>query len=491
MDKLVAFWNAFFPDCLFYLLTAIVFVIGCVKCIRPISKSASALERAAELLEEGANAKLTRPVWQDVKFLGKGLQPVWHSYLTSISAVGENAQACDVADYVNEETAIDQPGRAGLADLVPGFCTSLGILGTFVGLSLGLSGVDLMDTATYADLTNGISLAFYTSIVGVIASLTFNMLHRFAIGRAKRALEKFLAAFYAYGVPQPAEAGAQLLAYQREQADAITGFTRALGERVAEQIYQAVSAAMTPVQQSMDRFMNAATRAQVDGMNSIVNRFIEQMDASLSGQLKGLAGVLEEMNAAHKRSGEESLRTADAVRELAGQMQALQSETRETLEKFTGFVDAMDKAYRQIDRTQSNTVQLLDEVADAQAKQTRYLSAIQEYQTKLQASFQDYSVWTDKFVTAMKEKTDAQNEALEQVAADMRQSADMLGGAYKSFVESIEVGLANALGLFDENMHNLIRQINGTLGDINETMRQVEQTFRRTGGKSGGEREVS
>ena len=483
MDKLGAFWNVFFPDCLFYLLTAIVFVVGCVKCIRPISKSASALERAAELLEEGANAKLARPVWQDVKFLGKGLQPVWHGYLTSISAVGENAQACDVADYVNEETVIDQPGRAGLADLVPGFCTSLGILGTFVGLSLG--------TATYADLTNGISLAFYTSIVGVIASLAFNMLHRFAIGRAKRALEKFLSAFYAYGVPQPAEAGAQLLAYQREQADAITGFTRALGERVAEQIYQAVSAAMAPMQQSMDRFMNAATRAQVDGMNSIVNRFIEQMDASLSGQLKGLSQVLNEMNAAQKRSGEESLRTAEAARELSGQMQALQSETRETLEKFTGFVDAMDKAYRQIDRTQSNTVQLLDEVADAQAKQTRYLSAIQEYQTKLQASFQDYSVWTDKFVTAMKEKTDAQNEALEQVAADMRQSADMLGGAYKSFVESIEVGLANALGLFDENMHNLIRQINGTLGDINETMRQVEQTFRRAGGKSGGEREVS
>ena len=102
MDKLVAFWNVFFPDCLFYLLTAIVFVVGCVKCIRPISKSASALERAAELLEEGANAKLARPVWQDVKFLGKGLQPVWHGYLTSISAVGENAQACDVADYVNE-----------------------------------------------------------------------------------------------------------------------------------------------------------------------------------------------------------------------------------------------------------------------------------------------------------------------------------------------------------------------------------------------------
>ena len=134
MQKLLALWNGFFPDGLFYLLTLVVFIIGCLKCIRPISRNASALERAADMLKEGASAKLARPVWQAVKFLGKGAQPVWHSFLNSMSAVGENAQACDVADYVNEETIIDGPGRAGLADLIPGFCTSLGILGTFVGL---------------------------------------------------------------------------------------------------------------------------------------------------------------------------------------------------------------------------------------------------------------------------------------------------------------------------------------------------------------------
>lgn len=497
MQKLLALWNGFFPDGLFYLLTLVVFIIGCLKCIRPISRNVSALERAADMLKEGASAKLARPVWQDVKFLGKGAQPVWHSFLNSMSAVGENAQACDVADYVNEETIIDGPGRASLADLIPGFCTSLGILGTFVGLSLGLSGVDLMDTATYADLTNGISLAFYTSIVGVIASLTFNFMHRFAIGRARRAIDRFVDAFYACGVPQPAEPGAQLLAYQREQADAITGFTRALGERVADQIYQAVSAAMAPMQQSMDRFMNAATRAQVEGMDYIVNRFVERMDATLSGQLKGLAGMLDEMNAAQRRSGEETIKTAEAVSGLAEQMKQLQKETSDTLGRFTSFVDAVDKAYHQIDRTQTDTVELLDEIADAQSKQARYLSALQEYQTKLQASFQDYTVWTDKFVSSMEDKTKAQNEALEQVAGDMRQSADMLGSAYKTFVESIEVGLANALGLFDENMQNLVRQITGALGQIDRTMRDVEASMRRVSGKApaakpaGGEREVS
>lgn len=492
MEILIALWNRFFPDGLFYLLTLIVFAVGCIKCICPVLRNASALARATELLEEGANAKLARPVWQDVKFLGKRAQPVWHGFLNSMSAVGENAHACDVADYINEETMIDEPGRAGLADLIPGFCTSLGILGTFVGLSLGLSGVDLMDTATYADLTNGISLAFYTSIVGVIASLTFNFLHRFAIGRARRAVDKFVAAFYSYGVPQPAEAGAQLLAYQREQADAITGFTRALGERVADQIYQAVSAAMEPMQQSMDRFMNAATRAQVEGMDFIVGRFVERMDATLSGQLKRLSEMLAEMTDAQRQSGDETMKTAEAVTALSESVQKLQQETGETMNRFASFVEALEKAYHQIDHTQTDTVELLDEIADAQSKQSRYLAALQEYQTKLQAGFHDYTVWTDKFVSSMQDKTGEQSEALEQVAANMRQSAELLGGAYKTFVESIEVGLANALGLFDENMQNLVRQINGALGQIDATMRDVETTLRRASGKTpGGEREVS
>ena len=58
MQKLLALWNGFFPDGLFYLLTLVVFIIGCLKCIRPISRNASALERAADMLKEGASAKI-------------------------------------------------------------------------------------------------------------------------------------------------------------------------------------------------------------------------------------------------------------------------------------------------------------------------------------------------------------------------------------------------------------------------------------------------
>ncbi len=492
MEKLLVLWDGAFLDALFYVLTAVVFLIGVVKCVVPVLKNASRLERAAELLSEGANAKLSRPVWQDARFLGKKLQDVWQAFLNCVSTVGPGAQACDVSDYVNEETVIDTPGRAGLADLVPGFCTSLGILGTFVGLTLGLSKVDMMDTASYVELTNGIALAFKTSIVGVIGSLVFSFLHRYAIGRAKRAMDRFSSAFYAYGLPKPAETGAQLLAYQREQADALTHFNRELGERLAGEIYQAVASALQPMQQTMDRYMSLSTRAQIEGLDMIVGRFIERMDSVLSGQLRNLSATISHLVATQENSSAAVEKSGAVLAELAGAMERLQKETTETLERFSGLAKAVEQANQQIDRTQTDTVALLDEVADASAKQSRYLSALQDYQKKLQASFQDYTVWTDKFASVMEDKTTAQNEALEQIAADMRASSELLNGAYKSFVESIEVGLANALGLFDENMQNLVRQMNGALGEIHKTMHALETSLRRAGPKlQENEREVS
>ena len=101
-----------------------LYLIGVVKCVVPVLKNASRLERAADIHRYGANSRV--PVLY-ARFLGKKLQDVWQAFLNCVSTVGPGAQACDVSDYVNEETVIDTPGRAGLADLVPGFCTSLGI----------------------------------------------------------------------------------------------------------------------------------------------------------------------------------------------------------------------------------------------------------------------------------------------------------------------------------------------------------------------------
>ena len=59
-----------------------------------------------------------------------------------------------------------------------GIFTGLGILGTFLGLTLGLMGFDMSSSASIqkgiSNLLNGTSAAFLTSIIGILAALGFN-----------------------------------------------------------------------------------------------------------------------------------------------------------------------------------------------------------------------------------------------------------------------------------------------------------------------------
>ncbi|GHU83179.1 hypothetical protein FACS1894196_2630 [Clostridia bacterium] len=491
MEVLLKIFDFVFPDGIIYGLTGLIFLLGLFKCCRPVLRNAAALRRAMELLEDGARANLARPVWVDVNFLGKRMQPVWKTFLHNAELARSRGMTCDVADFVNDDSVITNPGKAPLADLVPGLCTSLGILGTFVGLVRGLSGLDVMNVDSYTRLTGGISFAFYTSIVGIIGSLAFNVIHRHAVGRAVSSIDKFIAAFYTYAIPQPADASTQLLTYQHEQSSALSQFAQDLSVHMAGEVHRAVLAAMTPVQRSMEDFLNAATRAQVDGLDFIVGRFIDRMNAMLDGKLRGLGEAIAELTDGNLRAQADLGSTIETISQLTRDVTAEHQIAQETVAKFAEYVATMEAAGRQISDAQGDTVDLLETLNEASTRQARYLAALQEYQAKLQGSFQDYTVWTDQFVGGLEDRTTAQNKALEHVGAEMHESATLLQGAYKSFVEAIELGLANALGLFDENMQGLTRQIHSTLSEIQSTMTSLEKSMTRAANAATTDREVS
>ncbi len=491
MEQVLKFLNSIFPEGIIYCMTVLIFLYGVMRCSRPLLSSAAHLRHATGMLEEGAKQKLSRPIWNDPGFLGKQLQPIWRGFLQSVGLSQSARVPCDVADYIHEDVLMMGQGRAALADIIPGLCTSLGILGTFVGLSLGLNRLDLTDLETAGQLTSGMALAFNTSIVGMIGSICFNIINRYAAGRARQAISDFTAAFYAYAIPQPPDATTQLLAYQREQSDALGQFAEDMSVRMAGEIQHAITNAMAPVQDSMEDFLNAATRAQVDGLDYIVARFIDRMNTALEGQLHRLGEALSQTSEGQLRAQEDLRGALDMIGKLTSGVSEVQGVSQDLLNKFARYVTQMEGAASGIADSQGKTTKLLEEISKSSQRQSQYLSALQAYQADLQASFQDYTIWTDSFVTGLEERTAAQKEALERVATEMRGSSELLRGAYKSFVESIELGLANALGLFDENMQNLTRQIHGTLSDIQETMVSLEQSMNRAAGMITVNQEVS
>ena len=105
----------------------------------------------------------------------------------------------DIENIFNEDTVSLRSWR-GVVIQISGTLTALGLLGTFLGLVTGISGItfaNLEDTVNGIEsLLRGITTAFYTSIVGVILSITFNAVYRVIWNMTMRSMNLFIERFH-------------------------------------------------------------------------------------------------------------------------------------------------------------------------------------------------------------------------------------------------------------------------------------------------------
>lgn len=278
-----------------YAAIVIVTMVGFCKCIYPLLRNAALLNRAVVKLEKSM-ARGERPLWRENRFLGRSLRNEWQQFLLNASQLDLRGMPCDTREYINEETVIDKPGHVQLAELIPGLLTSLGILGTFLGLMQGLTSVDFSNAEgtiqSIPQLLSGMRFAFATSVAGIACSLLFNMLNRMAAGRAMRALDHFEDAFYELAMPRPLQPEVQMLCQKQDEDARMMQLADAVGARVSSSLEMALSRAMMPLTQSLDTFIKCATREQVDGVRRIVGQFVQQLNTTLGDQLNDLGTVI-------------------------------------------------------------------------------------------------------------------------------------------------------------------------------------------------------
>ncbi len=278
-----------------YAAIVIVTLVGFCKCIYPLLRNAALLNRAVVKLEKSM-ARGERPLWRENRFLGRSLRNEWQQFLLNASQLDLRGIPCDTREYINEETVIDKPGHAQLAELIPGLLTSLGILGTFMGLMQGLTSVDFSNAEgtiqSIPQLLGGMRFAFATSVAGIACSLIFNMLNRIAAGRAMRALDHFEDAFYELAMPRPLQPEVQMLCQKQDEDARMMQLADTIGNRVSASLEIALSRAMMPLTQSLDTFIKCATREQIDGVRRIVGQFVTQLNTTLGDQMNDLGKVI-------------------------------------------------------------------------------------------------------------------------------------------------------------------------------------------------------
>lgn len=312
----------------FLLVIGVMFIISAFSFGR-LNHFTDALERAGREMEKEYQEK-KGSLWETYRtrknvFGCAELDEAFKKYQKRMAAgLTRKGQTvvCELEDYINADllnhTAMNHYNSA-----VSGTLTGLGILGTFLGLSMGLGSFNGNDIYTISDnvgpLLEGMKVAFHTSVYGIFFSLVFNFIYRSIMADAYGALDEFLTRYEQYVAPAASTADENaraMLIYQANMSNSLKQMTELLKGNAMEQT------------QSLER---------------ITNQFIYLMSQSLGSEfdrlgqsLNSASRVQEQCSMDYKsmeNTARELLAANQSMQQLLNQMQKRQEELTERMER--------------------------------------------------------------------------------------------------------------------------------------------------------------
>ena len=287
------------------------------------------------------------PGKKDTKSLSYLEKIFLHPYLDKkmdefTSCMGEAKEGIgDIEDYINE----DELGlyiHKRILEMIPDILTSLGILGTFVGLVWGLKNFSPNDyeamTSSVASLVEGIKVAFLTSIYGISLSIVYTYGMKSEYSNMTEKMQAFLDRFHGYVLPTAENESRNLLvASQKVQTQAMRQMAEQFSERMVSSFEQVITPTFQKMNDSLDLLVVSVTRYQRDAVKEILDVFLKEMNDSFRLQFQDFNEALEQLTRVQKENAQYTSTLYESMgNQLAQsyeqQTRALQSATAKLVE---------------------------------------------------------------------------------------------------------------------------------------------------------------
>ena len=301
-------------------IIGVLFIISIASFLR-LNRLTDELEDAAKDLQAGYKEAGNQNVWsalqeQKAFFDEKNLKDAFNKFRMRV----KTKNPCDIEDYINEEL-LERVGSNYFNSGISGTMTGLGILGTFIGLSLGLGSFSGDDIYTISDnvgpLLSGMKVAFHTSVYGIIFSLIFNFVYRSIMDDAYGKLDYFLSVFRQCAMPPagPSDANtAAMLVYQANQADYL------------KQILE---------------LAKGESREQAKSLEHMSGVFLQQLQSAMNTEFKDLGATLKLAAQAQAANAESNRVMLEAVNTLAESARNLQESMSHMMERQEIFAEEL------------------------------------------------------------------------------------------------------------------------------------------------------
>lgn len=339
----------------FLAVIGVLFIISSVSFGR-LNRCTDELAAVTEKMQQEYKAAGGKNIWgifQDNKdvFANEELRLAFNKYRARMKNYRTKrgyVHTCDLEEYINEDL-LDRVGMSFFNSGMSGTLTGLGILGTFLGLSMGLVSFNGDDIYTISDnvgpLLSGMKVAFHTSVYGIFFSLIFNYVYRSIMADAYEKLGNFHNAFRQFAQPPVStedENSAAMLIYQANTAN----YMKQLLE-----------------------LMKGGAMEQTAALERIVQRFVEQMDSALGANFQKLGSQLKntaDLQMIYTNDSKDLMEAATALVESNRSMQEALEQTSKQQEAFARELKAqgeqLDAACREISDEVSNQLYAFDQM---------------------------------------------------------------------------------------------------------------------------------
>jgi len=423
------------------------------------------------------------------------LKQIWFDYTANFIPLGTTFKShFSAANYFNEEELLYRTNKFAIIGSVPSLLVGLGILGTFIGLSAGISNFDTSSTDNITGsiqlLLGGMGTAFVTSIWGMLLSLVFTGVEKYRMDKLGKAIDRLCVRLDRLFLIRNRDLQvleedlmrrilSEQLSIVNDQGDNVklVNLVRDMGIEAKEQTL------------ALKSFSTDLADLIIDGFHSIINN----EDEGLLREIKVLQSKIEELGAqiqspATDMANQIVSNLQDALKEM---MTDLNGATRKELEEIGRLLNASSGSLTQFPKHMEAVLASVQLIADeiktatgnAVTEMSKELGVINERQVNLVDSQSDImektTVLLDRFdntVNSLQEFTLENRDSiveLREFHAQFVASGTSVEGASRSLADNLQ-NLQNAQKLLAENISQLSANTKESLQQMSESFETVE-----------------
>ena len=370
-----------------------------------------------------------------------------HKYLDDrmdsfVDAMEKNQEGIgDVEDYINEDE-IDLHVHKKILEMAPDIFTSLGILGTFIGLVWGLksfepSSYETMTTSVSA-LVDGIKVAFLTSIYGIAFALIYSSGMKSVYSGMDAKLQGFLERFHLYVL------------------------------QMAESFEKAINPTFQKMTESLEILTESVTKCQEDVVQDILRTFLREMNGSFKMQFTDFNEALVQLKEAQKENIDYTTRLYQTMSNQLNTSYAKQSEAMKDLVNELGQVQG---------RYMSTATRITQDNQEIQKLQQQDYQRIADYLHESEKSSAKFWVACNQ---TMQKYVEAAAQGMEKVSAANQAGKDVLE-ANRKLVEQLDVKMKDFVS-YQKMTYETMEEVRRLFADI--SVQKEDNNIYLSGGKS-------